>query len=327
MGTCVVTGAAGFIGSHLVEELVRAGHSVRALVRYTSTGFRGMLDRLDPGILAEVEVWYGDVRDPAQMERLVADSRVVYHLAALIGIPYSYEAPRSYVDVNVVGTQNVLDAARRWHVGRVAVASTSEVYGSAQYTPIDEGHPLHPQSPYAATKVAADQLALSYQRSFGTPVVVVRPFNTFGPRQSPRAVIPTIIGQLLDREDGRIELGALSPRRDFVFAADTARGFRLAAEADDAVGGVFNLASGRSIAIGDLADRIARLLGAGNVQMETRSERVRPPESEVDELLGDASRARDAFGWEPLVSLDEGLEAAIEDFREHGVREPARYWA
>lgn len=322
-----MTGAAGFIGSHLVEELVREGCRVRALVRYSSTGFRGMLDRLDPSVLDRVEVRYGDVRDASQMERLVAGSRAVYHLAALIGIPYSYEAPRSYVDVNVVGTQNVLDAARRHRVGRVVVASTSEVYGSARYTPIDEDHPLHPQSPYAASKVAADQLALSYQRTFGTPVVLVRPFNTFGPRQSPRAVIPTIIGQLLDRDDGRIELGSLTPRRDFVFVADTARGFRLAAEADDAVGGVFNLASGRSISIGELAARIATRIGSGDVRPETSAERVRPPESEVDELRGDATRARETFGWEPLVSLDDGLDAAIETFRRHAVTEPGRYWA
>lgn len=327
MDTCVVTGAAGFIGSHLVEELVGAGHHVRALVRYSSTGYRGMLDRLDPSVLDQVDVRYGDVRDPALMEALLADSGVVYHLAALIGIPYSYEAPRSYFDVNVAGTQNVLDAARRQDVGRVIVASTSEVYGSAQYTPIDEDHPLHPQSPYAASKVAADQLALSYQRTFGTPVVLVRPFNTFGPRQSPRAVIPTIIGQLLHRDDGRVELGALTPRRDFVFVTDTARGFRLAAATDDAVGSVFNLASGRSISIGELAGRIAALVGGADVRIETKDERVRPPDSEVEELRGDASRARQTCGWEPLVSLDEGLVAAIEDFRGHGVRDAERYWA
>ncbi len=306
---------------------MRAGHGVRALVRYSSTGFRGMLERLDPAVLDGVEIVYGDVRDAGQMDRLLAGSDVVYHLAALIGIPYSYEAPRSYVDVNVVGTQNVLDAARKQSVRRVIVASTSEVYGSARYTPIDEGHPLHPQSPYAASKVAADQLALSYQRSFGTPVVLVRPFNTFGPRQSPRAVIPTIIGQLLGREDGVVELGALSPRRDFVYAGDTARGFRLAAGPEDAVGHVFNLASGKSIAIGELVERIAPLAGADGVRVESAAERVRPPDSEVDELRGDAARARDTFGWEPRVPLDEGLRRAIEDFETHAVRDPGRYWA
>lgn len=323
--TCLVTGAAGFIGSHLVEDLVRAGWNVRALVRYSSTGFRGMLDRLDAQVLGSVEVMYGDIRDSGQMDALIRGCDAVFHLAALIGIPYSYSAPRSYVEVNVSGTQNVLDAVRRNAIGRVVMASTSEVYGSAMYTPIDESHPLHPQSPYAASKVAADQLGLSYQRSFGTPVALVRPFNTFGPRQSYRAVIPTIIGQALSRDDGRIELGALSPRRDFVYVADTARGFRLAADSDAAVGQVVNLASGQSISVGDLAARVLDLTDNPDFRVESKQERVRPPDSEVDELLGDATRAEELLGWKPEVTLDEGLRLAIEDFRKYEMHDPGRY--
>ena len=323
--TCLVTGAAGFIGSHLVEDLVRAGWTVRALVRYSSTGFRGMLDRLDAQVLGSVEVMYGDIRDSGQMDALIRGCDAVFHLAALIGIPYSYSAPRSYVEVNVSGTQNVLDAVRRNAIGRVVMASTSEVYGSAMYTPIDESHPLHPQSPYAASKVGADQLGLSYQRSFGTPVALVRPFNTFGPRQSYRAVIPTIIGQALSRDDGRIELGALSPRRDFVYVADTARGFRLAADSDAAVGQVVNLASGQSISVGDLAARVLDLTDKPDTCVESKQERVRPPDSEVDELLGDATRAEELLGWRPEVTLDEGLRLAIEDFRKYEMHDPGRY--
>jgi dTDP-glucose 4,6-dehydratase len=325
LNTCLVTGAAGFIGSHLVEDLVRTGLNVRALVRYTSSGFRGMLDRLDRQVLDSVEVIYGDIRDSGQMDAVTRGCDTVYHLAALIGIPYSYSAPRSYVEVNVSGTQNLLDAVRRHASGKVVMASTSEVYGSAMYTPIDEAHPLHPQSPYAASKVAADQLGLSYQRSFDTPVTLVRPFNTFGPRQSYRAVIPTIIGQALSRDDGWIELGALSPRRDFVYVADTARGFRLAADSDAAVGQVVNLASGRSISVGDLAERILDLTDRPELRVESNHERIRPPDSEVDELLGEATRARDLFGWEPEVSLDDGLQMAIEDFRQYEMDDPGRY--
>ena len=325
MKTCLVTGAAGFIGSHLVEDLVRAGWNVRALVRYSSTGFRGMLDRLDAQVLGSVEVMYGDIRDSGQMDALIRGCDAVFHLAALIGIPYSYSAPRSYVEVNVSGTQNVLDAVRRNAIGRVVMASTSEVYGSAMYTPIDESHPLHPQSPDAASKVAADQLGLSYRRSFGTPVALVRPFNTFGPRQSYRAVIPTIIGQALSRDDGRIELGALSPRRDFVYVADTARGLRLAADSDAALGQVVNLASGQSISVGDLAARVLDLTDNPDSRVESKQERVRPPDSEVDELLGDATRAEELLGWKPEVTLDEGLRLAIEDFRKYEMHDPGRY--
>jgi dTDP-glucose 4,6-dehydratase len=325
LDTCLITGAAGFIGSHLVEEMVRSGRHVRALVRYTSTGYRGQLERLDDDILDQVEVVYGDIRDSGQMESLIHGCREVYHLAALIGIPYSYVAPRSYVEVNVYGTQNILDAVRRHSVNRVVMASTSEVYGSARYTPIDEAHPLHPQSPYAASKVAADQLGLSYHRSFGTPVSVVRPFNTFGPGQSYRAVIPTIIGQALSRDDGRIELGSMSPRRDFVFVSDTVRGFRLAGESDASEGRVVNLATGHSISVGDLADRILSLVGKPEFRIESSEERVRPPDSEVDELLGEATRARELLDWDPQVTLDEGLQLAIEDYRESEMVDPGRY--
>ena len=326
MNTCLVTGAAGFIGSHLVEDLVRAGYQVRALVRYTSSGNRGMLDRLDGSVLEAIELHYGDIRDTGQMDSIIRGCDKVFHLAALIGIPYSYRAPRSYVDVNVAGTQNVLDAVRRHAAGRVIMASTSEVYGSAMYTPIDEAHPLHPQSPYAASKVAADQLGLSYQRSFGTPVTVVRPFNTFGPRQSYRAVIPTIIGQALSRNDSRIELGSLYPRRDFVFATDTARGFRLAGESETAIGHVINLASGHSISVEELAVRVLTLTDNPRFRIESKRERVRPPDSEVDELLGSAGKAKALLGWEPRVTLDEGLRMAIDDFRKYEMNDPGRYW-
>lgn len=325
MSTCLVTGAAGFIGSHLVEHLVRSGWEVRALVRYTSGEHLGMLGRVEDAVRDAVEIRFGDVRDADQVERLMRGRDAVFHLAALIGIPYSYAAPRSYVDVNVAGTQNVLDAARRGTTDRVVLASTSEVYGTAEYTPIDERHPLHPQSPYAASKVAADQLGLSYQRSFGTPVSLVRPFNTYGPRQSYRAVIPTIIGQALNREDDRIELGALTPKRDFVYVTDTARGFRLAAEADAAVGQVVNLASGEAISIGDLARGVLDLAGKPDASVESREERLRPPDSEVEVLLGSAERARELLGWEPRVGLEEGLKLAIEDFRTFEMRDPGRY--
>ncbi len=325
MATCLVTGAAGFIGSHLVEDLVRSGWDVRALVRYTSGENLGMLDRLEDAVLDAVEIGFGDIRDADRVENLMRGRDAVFHLAALIGIPYSYAAPRSYVDVNVAGTQNVLEAARRGATERVVLASTSEVYGTAEYTPIDEQHPLHPQSPYAATKVAADQLGLSYQRSFGTPVVLVRPFNTYGPRQSYRAVIPTIIGQAVTRQDGRIELGALTPKRDFVYVSDTARGFRLAAGADDAVGHVVNLATGQAISIGELARMVLDMTGKPDDAVVSREERIRPPDSEVEVLLGSADRAREMLDWEPEVEFEEGLKLAMDDFRKFEMQDPGRY--
>ena len=313
----VVTGAGGFIGSHLVEHLVRAGHRVRALVRYTSHGGAGQLDSLPADVRAAVEIVRGDVRDTEQMDTLVGDSDAVLHLAALIGIPYSYEAPRSYLDVNAAGTLNILEAARRHETPRVVVTSTSEVYGTAQRVPIDEDHPLHPQSPYAASKVAADQLALSYQRSFGTPVVLVRPFNTYGPRQSLRAVIPTIVAQLTAREDATVELGALSPKRDFVFVNDTAAGMLALATADETTvcGGTFNLATGESVSIEETARLIAELVGKPQAKLVSTAERVRPDASEVEVLEGTAARMTAATGWTPQVKLRDGLRQVIDWYR------------
>lgn len=314
MKTCVVTGAGGFIGSHLVERLVEDGWQVRALARYGSTGRAGFLDELRPTLRDAVEVVLGDVRDAEQVRELLTGREVVFHLAALIGIPYSYRAPRSYLDVNVRGTLNVLEAARAAGA-RVVLASTSEVYGTAQYTPMDEAHPLRPQSPYAASKVAADQLALSYHRSFGLPVVVVRPFNTYGPRQSRRAVLPTIVTQALAREDGVIELGALSPRRDLCFVEDTARGFALAGSAPGIEGETVNLATGRSVSIGELVEAVLAQLGRPELEVRTAEERLRPANSEVELLLGEASKAAQLLGWRPEVPLEAGLARVIEHVR------------
>ncbi len=316
-----VTGAGGFIGSHLVEHLARRGHRVRALVRYCSSGSVGLLAQISPSVLQDVDVVYGDVRDTEQMDALAAGCEAVVHLAALIGIPYSYEAPRSYVATNVTGTQNVLEAARRRDLTRVVVTSTSEVYGTAQHTPIREDHRLHPQSPYAASKVAADQLGLSYQRSFGLPVVVARPFNTYGPRQSQRAVIPTIAAQVLSRGDGRIQLGATAPRRDLTFVEDTVEAFRLLVEAphESVAGETFNFASGTSVTVGELAQHIGELAGHGDVEVVRDSQRLRPDSSEVLLLEGDASQARERLGWQPRTGLRDGLTKVLAYMRSRPV--------
>lgn len=319
----LVTGAGGFIASHLVEALVGAGSSVRAFVRYDSRSGGGQLDSLAPEILREIEIFRGDIRDSPTVARAVEGCDVVFHLAALVAIPYSYLAPEAYVATNVTGTLNVLDAARRYDVQRVVHTSTSEVYGTAQSVPITERHPLHPQSPYAASKAAADHLALSYHASFGTPVVVVRPFNAFGPRQSLRAVIPTIGAQLLG--GGPVRLGALAPTRDFTFVTDTVDGFMRAATAD-AVGDTVQLGTGVEISIRALATLMAELTGCA-LHLETDATRIRPEASEVERLVADRGHASDILGWSPRVTLREGLLQVIAWLRQSGLAEKATQYA
>lgn len=307
--TVLVTGAGGFIGSHLTERLVRDGHAVRALVRYNGRDDRGHLDRLDRDVIDAVEVHRGDLKDPEAVRHAVAGREWVFHLGALIAIPYSYQNPLDVVQTNVLGTTHVLDACRASDVlQRVVLTSTSEVYGTAQYVPIDESHPLRGQSPYAASKIGSDALGESYHRSFGLPVSILRPFNTFGPRQSARAVIPTIISQALGREV--IRLGSLDPRRDLTYVKDTAAGFAAIAACDAAVGRVVNIGRGSDVSIGELVDRISVRLGRP-LTVETDSQRVRPAASEVGRLLAGTALARELFGWEPAYTLDAALDETI----------------
>lgn len=307
-----VTGAEGFIGSHLVEALVASGARVRAMVLYNSWGSWGWLDSLSPDVLANVEVVLGDVRDPRATLEFIEGAEVVYHLAALIAIPYSYRAPHSYLETNAGGTLNVLEAVRSHRTPRMVHTSTSEVYGTAVRVPIDEDHPIQAQSPYSATKVAADKLAESYHASFEVPVVTLRPFNTYGPRQSARAVIPTIISQLAAGRD-EVALGALEPTRDLLYVTDTAQAFIAAASAPlpDVAGRVLNAGTGEEISIGDLAALIARLMDRP-MRIAPASERLRPEASEVMRLVADASRLRDLTGWAPTRTLEEGLAETIE---------------
>jgi len=309
-----VTGAEGFIGSHLVEALVASGVRVRAMVLYNSFSSWGWLDGIEPEVMASVDVVMGDVRDPRATRQFIEGVDVVYHLAALIAIPYSYRAPHSYLETNAGGTMNVLEAVRSLDTPRMVHTSTSEVYGTAMRVPIDEDHPLQAQSPYSATKMAADKLAESYHASFGTPVVTVRPFNTYGPRQSARAVIPTIIIQLASGRE-EVSIGAVAPTRDLTFAADTARAFIAAGSAPlDAVAGrVLNAGSGNEIAIGDLAEVIARKMDRP-LKLAVNEERMRPEKSEVMRLVCDSRRLRTLTGWEPRHTLDTGLEETIEWF-------------
>ncbi|GAB3336910.1 SDR family NAD(P)-dependent oxidoreductase [Micromonospora halotolerans] len=317
-GPVVVTGAGGFIGSHLVEALVGAGHRVRAFVHYNGAGSHGWLDTFGPDQLAGVEVVAGDIRDRGMVQRLVDGASVVYHLAALGGIPYSYLAPQSYIDTNITGTLNVLESARVAGVGRVVVTSTSEVYGTATTVPMTEAHRLRGQSPYAASKIGADKLAESYHLSFGLPVVTLRPFNTYGPRQSTRAVIPTIISQLA-KGSGMVELGALRTTRDLLYVTDTVAAFQAVGTAshDEVVGRVFQAATGRETAIGELVRRIAAMFGAQPEVVVTDS-RLRPAESEVERLVGDACLLRAHTGWQPATGIDDGLKATVEWFLDPG---------
>lgn len=309
----LVTGSAGFIGSHLVEELVRQGYSVRAFVRYNARNDWGWLQTLP--CLKDIEIHTGDVRDYDSVRNAVRGVEIIFHLAALIGIPYSYISPLAYIKTNVEGTYNLLQAAREEGVKRVVHTSTSEVYGTARYVPINEEHPLQAQSPYAATKIAADQLALSFHRSFGLPVVVVRPFNTFGPRQSARAVIPTIITQLL-AGNRTIRLGNLSPTRDFNYVRDTVSGILAVGLAEKTEGWVVNIGGGRETSIKELVEQIEKLVGR-KIEIDQEDARVRPAGSEVERLLCDNRRANELAGWTPRYSLEEGLRETIQWFKEN----------
>ncbi len=310
----LVTGAAGFIGSALSERLVREGAEVRAFVRYNSRGDRGWLEDCSADVVSSLEVVTGDLRDPGAVRRAVADRELVFHLAALIAIPYSYVNPLDFVQTNVLGTAYLLDACLHAGVERVVHTSTSEVYGTARYCPIDEAHPVIGQSPYSASKIAADQLAESYYRSFSLPVATLRPFNTFGPRQSARAVVPTIATQCLAGRD--VKLGSLHPTRDLTYVDDTVDGFVRMAAADAALGEVVNLGSGREIAIGDLAEKILEMTASPSkiVLDETR---VRPARSEVERLQADNDKARRLLGWQPRVGLEEGLERTVAWLERH----------
>ncbi len=313
-GVVAVTGADGFIGSHLVELLVARGHRVRAMVLYNSVGSWGWLDSLDRETLAQVDVVLGDVRDPASAREVVEGAEVVFHLAALIAVPYSYRAPRSYVDTNVIGTLNVLEAVRTCGTPRMVHTSSSEVYGTARMVPISEAHPLQAQSPYAASKLAADKLVESYHLSFGVPAVTLCPFNTFGPRQSARAVIPTVVSQLAAGAR-QVRLGALPPTRDFLFVEDPAGAFHAVATAPASavLGEVFNAGTGVEVSIRCLAEDIVRLMGV-NAEVVQDRERMRPKDSEVMRLLADSTRLRERTGWQPRHSRDDGLRRTIEWF-------------
>lgn len=312
MKTVAVTGADGFIGSHLAETLVQAGCQVRALCQYNSFSSWGWLDQSP--YKGDMDIVMGDVRDPAQMRSLARGVDTIFHLAALIAIPYSYQAPTSYVDTNVQGTLNVLQAALDAGVGRVIQTSTSEVYGTARYVPIDEAHPLQAQSPYSATKIGADALAFSYHSSFNLPVVIARPFNTYGPRQSARAVIPTVITQLLSGSR-RIRLGKLTPTRDFNFVLDTCAGFLALAQCDAAIGKTVNIGSGREISIGDTVALIARQMQI-DVEIACDEQRLRPEQSEVERLLCDNALIQRLTGFTPKHTLEQGLAATIAWLRE-----------
>lgn len=314
IGKVLVTGADGFIGSHLVEELVRQGYPVKAFVYYNSQGSLGWLEHSTPEVLKSIEIFSGDIRDPYGVKRAMQGCDRVLHLAALIAIPYSYHSPDSYIDTNIKGTLNILQAARELGVQKIVHTSTSEVYGSARHVPIDEEHPLQGQSPYSASKIGADQIALSFQRSFETPVCVLRPFNTFGPRQSARAVIPTVIGQVASGLT-TIRLGALKPTRDFSYVRDTALGFIAAMESSKSVGEVINLGSGFEISIEDTVKMIGEIMGT-SVSVELDSARLRPEKSEVDRLWSDNSKAKRLLGWKPEYSGIDGFKRGLAETAE-----------
>lgn len=315
MKKVLVTGADGFIGSHLVEGLLEKGYDVRAFVYYNSFGKWGWLDTLPKEKLDEIEIFAGDVRDPNGVRTAMRGAAQVFHLAALIAIPFSYHSPDSYVDTNIKGTLNVLQAARDLETEKIMVTSTSEVYGTAQYVPIDEKHPFQGQSPYSATKIGADRLAESFYRSFQLPVSIVRPFNTFGPRQSARAVIPTIISQLLAGRK-EIKLGALSTVRDFNYVKDTAAGFISIAESSHTIGEEINIASQREISIGDLAELIIHQINP-EARIICDEQRLRPDKSEVGRLLGSNAKIRELTDWEQQYTFEQGIAATIEWMRQN----------
>lgn len=305
----LVTGADGFIGSHLVEHLVRAGHRVRAFVMYNSFGSWGWLDNCASDVRGQFEVFQGDIRDPHGVQTAMTGCRAVLHLAALIAIPYSYHSPDTYVDTNVKGTLNVVQAAKALQLAKVIHTSTSEVYGTARFVPITEEHPLQGQSPYSASKIGADQIALSFFSSFGTPVTVIRPFNTYGPRQSARAIIPTVITQIAAGQR-KIRLGSLHPTRDFNYVEDTVSGFAAALQHDASAGEVINLGSNFEVSIGDMVGKIAKLMGA-EIEIETDEQRLRPERSEVERLWADNAKARKVLGWQPAYGGDFGFERGL----------------
>ena len=313
MSKVLVTGSDGFIGSHLVEELVKKGYEVKAFVYYNSFNNWGWLDTLDKSIMDHVEVFAGDVRDPNGVREAMKGCDAVFHLAALIAIPFSYHSPDAYVDTNIKGTLNILQAARDLGTKRVLVTSTSEVYGTAQYVPIDEKHPYQGQSPYSATKIGADRLAESFYRSFDLPVTIVRPFNTFGPRQSARAVIPTIITQLLAGKE-EIKLGSLTPTRDFNYVKDTAHGFIAMYESDKTIGQEINIATQKEISIGQLAEELIRQINP-NAKIVCDEDRLRPEKSEVNRLLGSNQKILQLTDWKPQYTFEQGLAETIEFLR------------
>lgn len=309
----LITGADGFIGSHLTEMLVKEGHKVRAFVLYNSFNTWGWLDSLPKEILTEIEIFQGDIRDPNGVKQAMKGVDEVFHLAALIAIPFSYHSPDTYVDTNIKGTLNVLQAARELGTSRVLVTSTSEVYGTAKYVPIDENHPFQGQSPYSATKIGSDRLAESFYRSFGTPVTIVRPFNTYGPRQSARAVIPTIITQLLAGKE-EIKLGSLTPTRDFNYVKDTVQGFIEIAKSDKTIGEEINIATQQEISIGRLADELIRQINP-RARIVCDEDRLRPEKSEVNRLLGSNEKIKRLTNWLPRYTLEQGLAETIHFFR------------
>jgi len=309
----LVTGAGGFIGSHLCERLVDEGYGVSALIRYNSRNSWGWLEKSK--YKAKISIISGDIRNFDSVKFAMKGVDTVFNLAALIGIPYSYHSPDSYVDVNIRGTLNILQAVKELRIGRLVQTSTSEVYGTAQFIPITENHPVNPQSPYAASKVGADFMALSFYRSFNLPVAIVRPFNAFGPRQSARAIIPTIITQILDGNK-TIKLGSLNPTRDFTYVEDTVNGFIKAAKTDKAVGEIINLGNNSEISMGDLVKLIAKIIGS-RVEVESEAKRIRPKVSEVMRLKADNRKAKKLLNWSPKFSLEEGLERTIDWFKEN----------
>ena len=308
-----MTGADGFIGSHLVEALATEGFNVRAFVFYNSFNSWGWLDSLSDDVSKGIEVFSGDIRDPYVVRKAAEGCRYIFHLAALISIPYSYHSPDSYIETNIKGTLNVLQAARETEVERILITSTSEVYGTARYVPIDEKHPKQGQSPYSASKIAADSLAESFHKSFGLPIVIIRPFNTYGPRQSARAVIPTIITQLLSGNE-EIRLGSLSPTRDLIYVKDTVEGFIKLSDADNAIGEEINIATQREISIGELAKELILKINP-EARIVKDEERIRPEKSEVERLLGSNKKLKTISGWTPKYSLNDGLTETIDWFK------------
>ena len=316
MNKVLITGAGGFIGSNLVEELVKKGMKVRAFIHYNSRNSWGNLELLSSKILNEVEIFTGNIEDPFSVKKAVKNCDTVFHLAALIGIPYSYIAPESYVNTNVKGTLNVMQACLDENVEKIIHTSTSETYGSAIYTPIDEKHPLQGQSPYSASKIGADKIAESYYLSFSLPVATIRPFNTYGPGQSARAIIPTIISQVLTTKTNKIKLGSLSPVRDLNFVKDTINGFINIAENERSIGEVINIGFGKGITIGELAERIINFINP-KIEIICDEKRIRPDKSEVIKLICNNEKAKRLVNWQPNYTLDKGLEETIQFIREH----------